>query len=335
MRACLAAWVVCALASIADAKPTVVLVETRDAPTLPTLAAQVEMHASQRAEVVARAERDADPLTYAERAAQLVAAGQASIVVWVARVDHGYLVFVAGAWTGRALTELVRLDADIGSAELERTVALKIAGLLDVLLQAAPARAVLDVRVAPSAEEPELRDASPVPRGREWRIEVVGLVAADGHQRALDGRAALGVSRAWLRGAWSFAPMLGAHWQPSGTIEGMGGRASITELGAIAAFEVGRTLGPIDAFARGRIVAAVLAARGTSADGRRGDVTVFAPYTGVELGVRRTIAASAQVGVVGGCDFASIHREFLIDGETVVDVGRIRLHVGLSLTVRL
>ena len=88
-------------------------------------------------------------------------------------------------------------------------------------------------------------------------------------------------------------------------------------------------------FARPRFVAAVLVAQGTSSDGRHGEARVLAPYVGLELGVRRAISEAVWVGLVAGGDVALIHHELLIDGETVVDLGRVRLHVGISLTMSL
>jgi hypothetical protein len=70
-------------------------------------------------------------------------------------------------------------------------------------------------------------------------------------------------------------------------------------------------------------------------DGRRGRATVLAPYAGLEVVVRRAVSESAAIGVDAGCDLALVHHRLMIDDETVVDLGRARLHVGVSLTVSL
>lgn len=343
MRLRPAGWLVVLLlarAASAIAEPRVVLVETRDSPPLPALASQVELHATRRATVQTLAERGADPLTYAARAAQLVASGAGAIVVWIARVDRGFLVFAAGPWPGRALIELVRIDAGIAPAEIERTIALKIAGLLDTLLApeaSAPAAlgAVPD-DAGPGERRPGGARPGAVRYGKaRWRIEVAALLAREPHERASDGRTAVAVSRAWATGAWGLAPTLAVHWQPSGTIDGTGGSAELTEVGAALAVEGARTRGPIQGFVRPRLVLAALLARGESGDGRSGQATVLAPYAGMELGIRCRIAEAAWVGLTGGGDLAMIHHEFLIDRETILDLGRARLHVGLSLTVSL
>jgi hypothetical protein len=340
MRAWTAGWIagsLLACAASAIAEPRVVLVETRDSPPLPALASQVELHATRRATVQTLAERGADPLTYAERAAQLVASGAGAIVVWIARVDRGFLVFAAGPWPGRALIELVRIDAKIEPAEIERTIALKIAGLLDTLLvpgvSAAEALGVVPGEGQPDESRPGPVRSRAARRPARWQIEVAALLAREPHERASDGRTAVAVSRAWVAGAWAFAPTLAVHWQPSGTIDGTGGSAELTEVGAALAVEGSRELGPIQAFVRPRLVLAALLARGESSDGRSGEETVLAPYTGIELGVRRRIGEAAWVGITGGVDLAMIHHEFLIDREVILDLGRARMHVGLSLTV--
>jgi hypothetical protein len=152
------------------------------------------LHANEAVEVESAA--DADPLTFADRASELVGSGRALLVVWIAPVDSGYLVFVAGRSTGRALTELVRIDANIGTAEIERTVALKIAGLLDTVLVEQPPAVVLTARVPPIRND--------------WRVEIGGAIAYESHERKTDGRVGLAVGRTWKHAPWIVVPALGA-----------------------------------------------------------------------------------------------------------------------------
>jgi hypothetical protein len=321
--------VMCGLVRAAHAQPvTVVIVETHDAPVLPTLASQVELHGSERATIQTRAERDADPFTFVGRATEMVAKGEASLVVWITPVEHGYLVFAAGPWPGRALIELARVDETIEPAELERTIALKVAGLLDTLLAEREAS-------SPTVTGSPTSTATQVARDRRWRLEVAGVVARESYDRAIDGRTVVAVGRVWHRDAWELTPSLAGYWQPSGTIEGIDGRAAITELGGVAAVEASRALGPIDALVRPRLTVAALRARGQSNDGRRGAATELAPYVGVEVGARRALAPAVWVGLVAGAEVAAIHQKFLVDDEVVADLGRLRLHVGITLTVGL
>jgi hypothetical protein len=327
VRAWLIVWLV-AVAAPVQAEPRVVLAETRDSPSLPTLVSQVEIHAAGRATIELRAARDSDPLTYAEEASRLVAAGEATIVIWIARVDHGYLVFAAGRWPGRALLELVRVADTIDTAELERTIALKIAGLLDTLLVVEPSPRVA-LAIAPVPVPPRVQ---PV---RRWRVEVAGFVARDPYERGIDGRAAIAVAGTWTRGAWTVAPMLAGYYQPSGTIEGETGRASIRELGAALGVEGGRAVRGVEVLARARFAVGTVMATGESTDGRAGEATVYAPYLGLDLGVRRRLSDSIWVGGLAGVEVAMIHHEFLVDAETVIDLGRARLHVGVMFAIGL
>lgn len=315
----LAIVVICALVAAARAD-RVVIVETRGAPALPTLAQQVTVHAG--AQVTLQHAPDADPLTFAEQAAQIVDASSATLVVWVAPVDRGYLVFVAGRATGRAMTELVRIDAALGAPEIERTIALKIAGLLDaVVIEQQPVVKILEVTVAPN-------------RRAEWRIETSGALAYDREERGVDPRVELAVGRSLPWRGWTLAPMVGGYWQPSGTIERAAGRASLVELGGTLGLDVAKRLGPLELFARPAVSAGAIVVRGIAEDGRHGRTSVFAPAAGAAIGAR-WIVKNVRFGASVGCDFALIHRELVIDDNTVVDLGVVRLHVGLAMTVSL
>ncbi|HUQ06562.1 MAG TPA: hypothetical protein VM261_28860 [Kofleriaceae bacterium] len=315
-------------------RSAIVIVETRGAPSLPTLASQLEVHGAGSASIETRSERGADPIAFIGTASEIVARGDADLVVWIAPTDGGYLVFAAGPWPDRALIELARLDAGIEPAELERTIALKVAGLLDTLRAQAQLPATPTTTTTPATPATRAKAAASA-RDRRWRIEAAGLVARESHDRALDGRTALAVGRTWPMGTWELTPSLAGYWQPSGTIEGDGGRVAITELGAIVAIEASRSLGAVDALVRPRLTLAVLRARGQSEDGRRGRATVPVPYGGAELGVRRTLAPAVWAGVVAGVEAAAIHQKFLVDDEAIADLGRIRLHVGVMLSVGL
>lgn len=297
----------------ATAAPTILLVETRGAPTLSTLPAQVELHVGARATVTTRIDRDTDPLTFAETASALVADGTATIVVWTAPVNGGYLVFASTPTRGRALMELVFVDAAIAPAELERTIALKVAGLFDA------------VRSMPA----------PLATRRTWRIEVSGGFAHESRARATDGRSALAFGVGWQRDGWSLAPAIGAHWQPSGTSVAMSGRASLTELGAVASLEGARVFDHLQLFVRPRIALATLLARGDSTDGRHGTATVLSPYAGGQIGARVALSHTAWLGLAAGIDGAWVRHRLTVDDETVIDLGRFRFDVGLALLVAL
>lgn len=310
----------CAFAPDVSAEPTVLIVETRGSPSLPTLASQVELHSHGTAGVRTQTASDSDPMAFAGQASALVTTGQATVVIWVAPIVDGYLVFAAGKWPGRALIELVRVDAAIDPAELERTIALKVTGLLDSLLShGVTARAALDVDVV---------------RHVEWRVETAGALAYDRGERGIDGRVSLAVGRATV-GEWSWGPVLAAYWQPSTTSASARGGASLSELGASLAFEAGWRASPFEIVGRPQLAAAAVVVRGRSDDGRTGHTTLFAPTSGLQLGVRYWASEAAAVGLAAGAEVALYRHLLVIDDETVADLRRIRLQVGLTLTVSL
>lgn len=316
--------IVLATGRVAAADPVIVLVTTRGAPALPTLASQVEMFAGRRAAVETLDAHDEDPLLYADQATALVAGGRASIVVWIAPVDRGYLVFAAGAWPGRALTELVRVDAAVGDAELERTIALKLAALLDALLAPRPAIATAVLAIPPA------------PPGPAWQLELIGAASRTSGARGYDGQVALAAGRVWAIGAWRAAPELGASWQATGEIDGLrGAHASVTEITGGAALEAARDVGPCDVFARPWFAGQAIRASGSTADGRSGAATLLGSYVGLEAGARWPLADHLQLGLLGGADLALIHRAFTVDGQPLIDLGRWRLHVGLEIALSL
>lgn len=323
MNALVAMTIVCALAGVAAAGPSVIVVQTRDAPVLPSLPAQLALHAPQVA-VELRVERDADPLTFAGRASQLVE-GQDRIVIWIARVGDGYLVFAAGPWPDRALIELVRVDAAIEPTELERTLALKIAGLAEAL-------------DALRAARPGPIDVAPAPRSAPARtivMEVAGGLAHDAHERGSDPRATIGVGWRWRSGPWIATAGIAAYWQPSATVIGAHGRVSVTELGIGLAPELAYDLGRVSLLGRASLSLAALNARGESDDGRRGRATPIGASAGLAFGARLSLSPSAALGFSIGLEAASPRQELSVDEDVVVDAGRFRLASALALTVEI
>jgi hypothetical protein len=314
------------MSSHAGADVRVLIVETRGAPSLPGLAGQVRLHAGRSVDVTTVGEPNEDPLTFAGRASQLVGEHGTTIVVWITTADdtkasRTFLVFAAGRWPGRALIELIRLDAQTPPSEVERTVALKIAGLFATITAPRPVAAALGLPVV-----------EPRPR---WFIEVSGSLVREVGDRRLDGRLALSAARRWAWEDLQIAVGLGAHWQPSSAINGDAGVVSIDELGpdllAVAEHRRGRW----SLLARPRVSASLLRAIGSDRDDGRGSATVFSPSVGLDVGARRSVG-QVDLTLAVGLDAALIHQQFLIDGEIAADLRRIRgqLSVGVSIPLR-
>jgi hypothetical protein len=311
---------------VSGADPHVVIVEASDSPALPALPAQVTLHAGRPVTVTTARQRGESSTTLAARASQIVVERDATIVVWVATLSQtdgarSFLVFAAGRWPGRALIELVRFDAATGAADVERTIALKIAGLLDSVTAPRPIGAALGV---------------PVDRtrgGPRWRVDVVGGLVRELGDRAWDGRLELSVDRRLFEGPWRVAAGLGLHWQPGGTIDGSAGVVSIDEVGASLAITIERPFGAWTMFVRPRGIAPLLIAEGISRDDARGSANVVSPAVGLDVGIWWRLSDMLQVGVSVGLEAALIQQRFLVDGSVTADLDRARLRSGLGLSI--
>jgi hypothetical protein len=317
---CAAVWLA---ARVAGAEPRVVLVETKDSPQLPGLAAEVQLHAGRGVVVTTTRDADEGSTVFAARAAQLVAEQGATIVVWVSAVDERtFLVYAAGRWPGRALIELVRLDAATPPNEIERTVALKIAGLFDTILAPRPLGAALGV---------------PIDAGwlSSWRLDVSGSIVAEAGDRSRDGRLAVAIDHRWSVDDWAIAAGLGAHWQPSGTIRGAGGTVSIEEVGPDVFVAGEHRLGAWTLFARPHLSASLLLADGTGRSGAHGSATVFSPSLGVDAGARWALSDMVELVLAVGFDDALIRQQFVVDGMITADLRNARASATLGVSVPL
>lgn len=329
-RSVLVMWLALILGTrIAAAEPVVVIVETADSPTLPALAAQVQLHAGRPISVAIVQDRAETSTTLAARASQIVAEHGATVVVWVAASEGNaasertFLVFAAGRWPGRALIELVRIDGGTPTGDVERTVALKIAGLLDIVTAPRPIGAALGV---------------PVDRTRvgTWRLDVVSSIVREAGDRGTDGRISAGVDHRWQLGDYSLASGIAAHWQPSGVIDGTAGRVSINELGLDAALTGERAFGNWSLLVRPHVSTSFLLATGASLDGRTGSLDVFSPSVGLDVGARWAVSDTVALVLSVGEDTALIQQRFLVDVVVVADLkhARASLMFGISIPLR-
>lgn len=313
----------------AGAESRVVIVETKDAPSLPGLVGQVQLHAGRDVAVTTIREPSEDSLVLAARASQLVSEHDATIVVWVAAVSgedasqRTFLVYAAGRWPGRALIELVQIDAQTPASEIERTVALKISGLFDTIVAPRPLGAALGIAVDGGWRS-------------TWRLEAAGSMVLEHGDRRAGGRLALAIDRRWSRGDWAVAAGLGAHWQPSGAIHGDAGVVSVDELGPDLFATGEHRLGSWILFGRPHLSGSLLLAGGTSRSGARGTATVFSPSVGLEVGARWALSDTIQLVLALGGDGALIRQQFLVDGAITADLGQARgtVTVGVSLPLR-
>jgi hypothetical protein len=311
--------------------PIVVLVHAADGPALPALASELRVHAG-RAIDVQTVERAEPALALAAHAADIVDARGATAVVWVATVPgDGVLVFAAGRWPGRALIELVRLPAATPPEEVERTVALKLAALLDAVLAAQPVAAALGLPVAAPVVGVPRAGAADAGPAFELGAGALATTGDLGWVARTSARAGYG----FAAGAWTIAPTLAARWQPARAVTATPGRVDVQTAGGELGLRISRPVAPgWRADAGVHLALDVAIARGVTPDGRAGDASIVEARVGGEVGVRRTLTDDLAIAAAVVADVAATDQRFLLDGVPVADLGVLELGFVIGVAFR-
>ena len=306
-------------ASTARAESRIAIVETRGGVSLPALGTQVRLHVGAAVSIV-KVQLPEGPI--APQAQSLRAAHDAMLIVWIEPVDpdgdRAFVVYVAGPVPDRALTELVRFEGSTPASEIERTIALKVVGLLDSILIARPT-SPLGTRIV---------------SGRPSWLALLGatVVAGDwlsaGPASSIGYRFALG--RVELTGSAR------ARWIRSASISGSLATTSIDEVSVAARGELAMHVGRIAPFAAGGIGGSYVRARAITSDGRAGAGGAFVPQLDVGVGLTAALSRGTHVTVAIGVERALIRQRFLVDRVAVADLGRDRIIVlaGISVVLR-
>jgi hypothetical protein len=279
--------------------------------------------------------------------------------VWIdpplSRPSGVVMLYVVGEREGRALIEVVRVPGERGPA-LERTLALKVREVVAELRRAprsAPAATQLQVpRPAPptAASEPvgapppppapqsaEAAAVPPPPSAARWS-GFLGLGPRLGSQPRLGLSRwgfGLGAGPALTLRAWRFAGLLSADWLPVRRSERSQDRVRFWELDAALMMQVQRNLGPIWLGARIGPQLIYLDASGTTGLGETGQ-----PYNrliwGMAFGVDAEWPLARAFGLAADLQLQTLasHERFTVNGYELVDAGRLRVRMGLSLVLR-
>lgn len=261
--------------------------------TPPALGAHVQLHAPHVAVIRVSASPPVGSQT-----TQLLTAHAANWVVWI---EQGSEARIAYAANHRGSIELVRAELGTPIAELERVVALKLAGLLD---------------------PPPPPSRPPEPPAQRWRLGIGGAVVG-GDDRGLAGGPAIVVGRRIDLDSWLLAIELRGRWLRSGTIEQRMTSVSVDEASLGIQLEVASAIGRFELLANGGVAGTLFRASGQSADGRSGAATVGVPTFYGHVGTR-VYVGGATVGVETGLEIAGIRQRFIVDGSVGADLERIR-----------
>ena len=175
LRACMLLSVLaCALlvTTAADARPRLLVLQAEEQPPRPSLVEALRFQLRDATDVEASPAPFAlgPPAVRIGRAAEVAGAAQARFAVWLESVPElqgvpGFLLYVVGGSSGRAVVEVVRMPAANDGPDVDRSLALKVSEIVDsalgadealsgAALRAAPLPAVLD---APAKRAPAAR----------------------------------------------------------------------------------------------------------------------------------------------------------------------------------
>ncbi len=241
-----------------------------------------------------------------------------TLAVWVEQeTESGYLLYIGSRRESRAVVDVFHI-AEPGGPEAVRALALKV-------------REVVDLAALPSRKEkPPPPPPPPPPPWRRAGVVAAGPLALQGDlgmQLAVNGEGGLALSHARLR-----LELVGAAWWASAVDkENASGYVRVRELGVAAR---ARALVGFGGFAAGGGLGVGM--RRASADGRtpantEGSDVVWLPTLDAELEARRPAWGPLELRAWVGVELAVLRQRFLINELEIVDLGRLRGELGLSL----
>jgi hypothetical protein len=306
------------------------------------LARALEIQLAGQAEVIVAAPLPAARLEDSlAAAAGVVKARDARLGVWLERSGEGhYVLYAVGVRADRGIVELGRVASGAG-ANADRILALKVSALVDDLLdEGARVPAALSPSTAPSAPSRPVtavaEPARPHQRGDLSVIAGAGAAAtvADAEPTGLLGLAILGGLRL-DRGRLAATVHASGRWFAARRLESASGAGDLTELSAFAIARVGmRTgrvaIGPgLGAGVRRIAVAAEVA------DGRRGSASRVIPAARLDASLEVRLGSASVAALTAGVEVSLIRDQLTLLGEPLVDAGRFRIPIELSVVLDL
>lgn len=325
-------------------EPRVLLLEPDGAPTGLHLALQIQLAGIATVERIpqqARASAAQRVEIAGEFARERAALCAVSVEPPPAGADGPAILYAVGEREGRALIEVVRVPGGAGP-ELDRTLALKVREIVTELILARAAAPAETLLLPPPPAATPGPPATPRLRGAARSRQAVGAAVALGARLGSQPRVGLGrwgvglaagptISRRSLR----FAAQLGADWFPPVTVANEGDRARFHELAGTLVLQAQRRIGDVWIGAEAGPQHVWLDAQGTTALERRGRVyrdTLWA----LVAALGGEIAFGEGLGFAAQLQLQTLLRDqrLTVNGREVVEFGRVRARLGISLTYR-
>jgi hypothetical protein len=355
-------------ARAAEAPPSLLVLEDPGAPQPRLLAAlRIQLGAAVRVDVRSAPRAGALPEQLAE--ASRMAHDQArAAVMWVdaargsPRAPRQALLYVVGQRDGRALVEVVSVPAERGP-DLERVLALKVSELLTEM-RSAPAHALAPPPTATEAAPPPMAAVTAAPpmaavisppMAAATPVAAPPPMAAEPAGSSWEAALALGPRLSTVLGAsltrfgvgalagtaWSFGSVragigLGLDWYPTARRERAGAALDVSELAPLVRAELTLRQALVDVRVHTGVALDSLSVSGRTAlatAGRSPAALSLAWLVGA--GLER--ALWQRLCLVGFAELAVQERRqyFAVNGEDALDLGRVRLTLGVELRLRL
>lgn len=265
----------------------------------------------------------ADRFAYAS---SLVASDTATLVVWIERTagddaHDDYIVYAVGSDPSRALVEVVRVAAD-DRAITVRIMALKVAGLLDVLLRAAD----------PSADFAQHLVTPDFPASYTPVIELSLVGSGLGGDVGVQGGAGVGLGVRRSAGSWALSARAIARWLSGIHAQNDRGAIDIAEIDVALGLRVAKRWLDFWLGADLQLGTRFLGASAVAFDGRTDEAFVAVPAVGAGLEAGLDISPQLVLRLKVGVETFPIRQRFFVLHQPAADLGRFRAISALTLS---
>lgn len=270
-----------------------------------------------------------------------VAEHEATLAVWLERGDPhdgevDVVLYVVGHKQGRLLVEVFHIPDTDGPA-LDRAIALKVGEVLDGVLAPPPPEEPEEVAApAPVAWVADPPPARKPPPSRVRSVPWIGLGvrgAAGLDQPAAQGGASLAVGFRRPTRAVDADVYLVASAHSGMEREDAAGAVEVADRGVALGLAVHRPFGRLRAGGRAELGARFIGAKGVTALGTPGEKSVVVPEVWLGGEAELSTGARSAVRLGAGLGWAPDRQRLTINDEPVLDLGRFRPIVELSVVI--
>ena len=329
--------------SRAFALPRLLVLQAEEQPPRPSLLEALRFQLRETVEVQA-SERPLAPGTAALRighATDVVTTAHARFAIWLEGTQDssgapGFLLYVVGDRSGRAVVEVVRLAAASDGPDVDRTLALKVSEIVEGALGSDPPSLGSSLRIRAPLPARAPRAAAPrrLPAARRSFAELMvgGVFRGPGGNSNEQEGLQLGLGYAVETSALQFVLGASAQLLTPLTTRRESAEVRIAEQAASADFGLW-TRGATQLGAR--LQGTIRWLHPTSYLGGRqsGSAELLTPALRLAPELRTALGGQASLGLSAGAEWLPVRQRFSLSGVPVADLGQWRVGAAISLIV--